>query len=80
MSLSERYYPPMTKAQAALLQRKWKKQGAPPCEHSIQELSDASSDFEQGHVLNAYHCRECGELFVHRYKAKSSPSIEPEFN
>jgi len=72
----------MTKAQAALLQRKWKKQGDPPCEHLIQELSDASSDFDDGHVLNAYYCRECGELFVHRYKAKglsNNPSTEPEF-
>jgi hypothetical protein len=72
----------MTKAQAALLQRKWKKQGDPPCEHLIQELSDASPDFDDGHVLNAYHCRECGELFVHRYKAKglsNNPSTEPEF-
>ena len=72
----------MIKAQAALLQRKWKKQGDPPCEHLIQELSDVSSDFDDGHVLNAHHCRECGELFVHRYKAKGlpdNPSTEPAF-
>jgi hypothetical protein len=50
----------MTKTQAVLLQRKWKRQGNPLYDHWIQEL--ASSDFGQGHVLNAYHCRKCGEL------------------
>ena len=70
----------MTKTQAVLLQRMWKRQVNPLCEHWSQEL--ASSDFDQGYVLNAYHCRECGELFVHRYKAKglsNNPSTEPEF-
>ena len=70
----------MKKAQAALLQRKWKKQGHPICDHLIQEL--ASSDFDQGNVLNTYHCRDCGELFIDKFKAKSlsnSPSTEPEY-
>jgi len=82
MSLSAPYYPHMTKAQAALLQTKWQQQGEPqaPCPHSIQEL--ASSDLDQGHVLNTYHCRDCGELIVHRFKAKglsNIPLIEPEY-
>ena len=70
----------MTKTQAVLLQRMWKRQGNPLCEHWSQEL--ASSDFDQGHVLNAYHCRVCGELFIDQFKAKSlsnSPSITPEY-
>jgi hypothetical protein len=82
MAFGELYHQSMTKAQATLLQMKWKQQGDPPCEHLIQELSNAPSDFDDGHVLNAYHCRDCGELFVDRFKAKSfsnSPSIEPEF-
>jgi hypothetical protein len=70
----------MTKTQAVLLQRRWKRQGHPLCEHWVQEL--ASSDFDQGHVLNAYHCRVCGELLIDQFKAKSmsnSPSIKPEY-
>ena len=72
----------MTTAQAALLQTKWKQQGDPPpaCQHSLQEL--ASSELDHGHVLNTYHCRDCGGLIVHRLKGKSlssSPLMEPEY-
>jgi hypothetical protein len=70
----------MTKTQAVLLQRMWKRQGNPLCEHWSQEL--ASSDFNQGHVLNVYYCRVCGELFINQFKVKSlssSPSITPEY-
>jgi hypothetical protein len=71
MALGELYRQSMTKAQAALLQTKWKQQGGLPCEHLIQELSNAPSDYDHGHVLNAYHCRDCGELFVDRFKVKN---------
>jgi hypothetical protein len=59
----------MTKTQAAILQVKWKQHGAPPplCEHSIQELSQ-SGLHDDGHLLRTYHCRECGEEFVHTIK------------
>jgi hypothetical protein len=71
----------MTTAQAGLLQTKWKQQGDPPpaCPHALQEL--ASSDLDQGYVLNTYHCRDCGELIVHRFKPKTfsnSPLMEPD--
>ena len=68
----------MMKTHAVLLQRRWKRQGHPLCEHWIQEL--ASSDFDQGHVLNAYRCRVCGELLIDQCKAKNlsnSPSTKP---
>ena len=72
----------MTKAQAALVQTKWKQQGDPPpaCQHSIQELASSELD-DHVHVLNTYHCRDCGELIVHRLKGKdlsNSPLMEPE--
>jgi hypothetical protein len=65
----------MTKTQAAELQTKWIQQGDPPplCEHWIQELTSSDLD-DQGHVLNTYHCRQCGELFVHRLKGNSLPN------
>ena len=73
----------MTKDQAALLHRKWRQQGDPPpdCQHAVQEL--ARSDLQgQGHVFNTYHCRDCGELIVHKFKAKNlwtCPLMEPEY-
>jgi hypothetical protein len=73
----------MTKAQAALLQTQWKQQGDPPpaCQHSLQELASSELN-EQGHVLNTYHCRECGEFIVHRLKGNSVPDsrlLEAEY-
>ena len=62
----------MTKAQATDLQTKWKQHGAPPslCGHMVQELS-LSGLHDEGHLLRTYHCRECGELFVHRLQGNS---------
>ena len=73
----------MIKAQAALLQTKWKQQGDPPptCHHSVQELATSELD-DHGHVLNTYHCRDCGVQVVHRLKGRSlanSPLTEAEF-
>jgi hypothetical protein len=72
----------MTKTQARDLQTKWKQQGDPPptCQHSLQELASSELD-NHGHVLNTYHCRDCGEPIVHRLKGKSlsnNPLMEPE--
>ena len=68
----------MTKIQAAQLQKKWMQQGHLSCEHPIQEL--ASSDCDEAHLLTAYHCRDCGELIVQRFKARNVPNKDANHN
>jgi hypothetical protein len=59
----------MTKAEAADLRPTWKQQGDPPslCEHPIQDLAQ-SGLHDEGYLLDAFHCRACGETIVHTYK------------
>lgn len=72
----------MTKAQAADLHAKWKQEGDPPpaCQHALQELASSELD-DHGHVLNTYHCRDCGKRILHRLMGNSlshSLLMEPE--
>ncbi len=55
----------MTEVQASEIQAKWKQQNPHAlCEHPVQELSWSGENVES-HLLNIYHCRECGEAIVH---------------
>ena len=49
----------MTKAQATILQAKWREQKdlLPPCEHRNQEMEHS----ESGYLTGNYHCTDCGE-------------------
>ena len=57
----------MTKTHAADIHAKWKQQGEPLCEHSIQELVCLARS-DDGVLMGTYHCRECREaiIYIHR--------------
>ncbi len=55
----------MTEVQASDIQAKWKQQNPHAlCEHPVQELSRSGVN-DEPHLLNMYHCLECGKAIVH---------------